>query len=64
LVTCPLHLQMHKNSNIQVLREFDEQTSSYLKDKLFGDKIEKRAKWEKLFEDQVFSHKHILTLDQ
>jgi acyl-CoA oxidase len=45
------------------LREFDAETSSYLRDKLFGDKLEKRAKWEKLFDDPVFTPKYIMPLD-
>lgn len=48
---------MHQDPNIQALREFDEVTSKYLRLKLFGDKPEKIAKWDKVFDDQVFAHK-------
>ena len=36
----------------------------WLRDLLFGDKIEKRAKWEKLFNDPVFTKKYLVSLDQ
>jgi hypothetical protein len=39
---------MHKDPAIQVLREFDAETSNYLRLKLFGDKVEKLPKWEKV----------------
>lgn len=54
---------MHSNPSIQVLREYDEHTAHYLREILFGDKIEKRAKWSKLFEDKIFGHKYIMPLD-
>ena len=57
-------MSTHPNPRIQVLREFDQQTSQYLKDKLFGDKLEKRAKWDKLLKDPVFAKKYIMTLDE
>jgi hypothetical protein len=34
--------------SIQVLRQFDQETSTYLKHLLFGDKIEKLQRWEKV----------------
>lgn len=55
---------VHMNPNIQVLREFDAETSQYLKDKLFGDNLEVRAKWEKVFQDPVFEHKFIMPLSE
>ena len=55
---------MHKDPNIQVLREFDAETAKYLRVKLFGDKPEKIEKWEKLFKDPIFGKKYQLSLDQ
>ena len=57
-------MEKHSDPKIQLLREFDAETSLYLRHKLFGDKIEKYGKWAKLFEDQIFSKKYIMSLDE
>ena len=54
---------MHKDPNIQELREYDAETAKYLRVKLFGDKPEKMEKWEKLFKDPIFGKKYQLSLD-
>ena len=38
------------------LTRFDKESSNYLRDVLFGDKIEKRAKWETLFKNDTIFH--------
>jgi hypothetical protein len=48
---------------VKALRQYDHDCAMKLKDILFNDKLEKRAKWEKLFEDPVFRPKFNLTLD-
>jgi hypothetical protein len=50
---------MESDSVINDLKKYDKQSSDYLRDMLFGDKLEKRAKWEKLYrENPVFIPKH------
>lgn len=46
------------------LQAFDAETSNYLRLKLFGDKVEKIAKWDELRKDPIFGQKHQMTLDQ
>lgn len=48
---------------IKVLREFDPETSKYLRLALFGDRVEKIAKWEQVVKDPVFKPKFIESLD-
>ena len=50
--------------HIKVLREFDAETSKYLRNVLFGDKVEKMAKWDKIFQDPVFKPKYIMPLNK
>lgn len=50
--------------SIHILREFDPEASTYLKHLLFGDKIEKLQRWEKLAQDPIFNHKFNLSLDE
>ena len=47
------------------LTRFDADSSAVLRDLLFGDKLEKKAKWEKLIrENPIFVPKHVLGLDE
>ena len=55
-------LQKHPDPNIQVLREYDEDTAETLRKMLFNDKQEKYEKWSKLMEDPVFSPKFDMPL--
>ena len=43
---------------IGILKQYDAETASHLRDMLFGDKLEKREKWFKLFEDPIFATKY------
>ena len=46
------------------LTSYDEASSNYLKDMLFGDNLEKRQKWHDLVDkNPIFYPKYDLTLD-
>lgn len=50
--------------DIAVLRQYDKQSSDFLRDMLFGDKLEKREKWFKLFEtNPIFQSRYDTDLD-
>lgn len=51
-------MQKDEVDTIGILKRFDAETSSVLKDMLFGDDLKKRDKWHKLFEDPVFHSKY------
>ena len=47
------------------LTRFDADSSAVLQDMLFGDKLEKKAKWEKLIrENPIFTPKHVIGFDE
>lgn len=46
--------QPHNHPEVAVLRKYNQNASEFLRDILFGDKLEKREKWFKLFEDPIF----------
>ena len=49
---------------VEQLKKYDADASDYLRDMLFGDKLEKRAKWVELMKNPIFVPKYMLTLDQ
>jgi hypothetical protein len=52
------------DQDIAVLTRYNKESSDYLRDMLFGDKLEKRVKWFKLFESNpVFEPRYDNDLD-
>ena len=49
---------------VELLKKYDADASDYLRDMLFGDKLEKRTKWLELMKNPIFVPKYMLTLDQ
>jgi len=43
-------MNTYELQQLDILNQFDKESSNYLQDMLFGDKLEKREKWFKLFE--------------
>jgi len=53
-----------KDKVLKQLRKLDKEAASELADTLFGDKLEKRAKWDKLFRsNDVFNSKFLMSFD-
>lgn len=51
--------------DVAVLRQYNPEASEYLRDMLFGDKLEKREKWFKLFDSHpMFRPKYLMSLDE
>jgi hypothetical protein len=49
---------------VELLKKYDAEASNYLRDMLFGDKLEKREKWFELMKKPIFTPKYQLTLDE
>ena len=49
---------------VELLKQYDAEASNYLRDMLFGDKLEKRDKWFELMKKPIFTPKYLLTLDE
>lgn len=57
--------QNFSDPEVAKLRQFDESSSNYLKDMLFGDDLSKRQKWIDLVEkNPIFYPKYNMTLDE
>ena len=57
--------QAFNDPEVALLRNFDKSSSDYLKDLLYGDKIEKRDKWMQLFKKHdIFNIKYQLSFDE
>ena len=55
----------HLHPEVTALRQYDRESSEFLRDMLFGDKLEKRDKWFKLFESNpIFLPRYDLDMDQ
>jgi hypothetical protein len=55
---------MPSQPEVDILKKYDKESSDYLRDMLFGDKLEKREKWFKLLKDPIFKPKYLMTLDE
>jgi len=53
-------MNTYEHQQLELLTQFDKESSNHLQDMLFGDKLEKREKWFKLFESNpIFGQKHM-----
>ena len=55
---------MTTQPEVELLKKYDADASNYLRDMLFGDKLEKRDKWMALMKNPIFTPRYMLTLDQ
>ena len=55
---------MPTQPEVEVLKKYDKESSDYIRDMLFGDKLEKRDKWFKLLNDPLFKPRYLMTLDE
>ena len=55
----------HDHPDVAVLRQYNPEASEYLRDMLFGDKLEKRQKWFDLMGNHpAFKPKYLMSLDE